>query len=103
MTEAAARLTNGAGDKSFLADMIGPELITAASDDGPSGIATYCQDGAQFRFGLTWILLLTHPLMSAIQLISVHIGRTTRRGLAANMALLTPLVMRTRLMRQFAL
>jgi len=67
-------------------DVFGPGLITGAADDDPSGIATYSQAGAQFRFGLLWALLLTTPLMIAVQLISARIGYITRRGLAANMA-----------------
>jgi len=65
--------------------MIGPGLITGASDDDPSGIATYSQAGAQFGYSLGWTLLLTYPLMCAIQMISAQIGRVTGRGLAGNM------------------
>jgi NRAMP (natural resistance-associated macrophage protein)-like metal ion transporter len=68
-----------------LADIIGPGLITGASDDDPSGIATYSQAGAQFGYSLGWTLLLTYPLMCAIQLISAQIGRVTGKGLAGNM------------------
>ena len=68
-----------------LRDVMGPGLITGASDDDPSGIATYSQAGAQFGYGLGWTLLLTYPLMCAIQLISAQIGRVTGRGLAGNM------------------
>lgn len=68
-----------------LADIMGPGLITGASDDDPSGIATYSQAGAQFGYSLGWTLLLTYPLMCAIQMISAQIGRVTGRGLAGNM------------------
>jgi NRAMP (natural resistance-associated macrophage protein)-like metal ion transporter len=64
---------------------LGPGLITGAADDDPSGIATYAQAGAQFGFALGWTLLLTWPLMVAIQAISARIGRTTGRGIAANL------------------
>ena len=66
-------------------DILGPGLITGASDDDPSGIATYSQAGAQYGYSLGWTLLLTYPLMWAIQLISAQIGRVTGRGLAGNM------------------
>src|SRR5665213_3031649 len=62
-------------DRPKLTDIIGPGLITGASDDDPSGIATYSQAGAQFGYTLGWTLLLTYPLMCAIQLISAQIGR----------------------------
>ena len=68
-----------------LRDIIGPGLITGASDDDPSGIATYSQAGAQFGYSLGWTLLLTYPLMCAIQLISAEVGRVTGHGLAGNM------------------
>ncbi|WP_349356910.1 NRAMP family divalent metal transporter [Sphingobium nicotianae] len=68
-----------------LFDQLGPGLVTGAADDDPSGIATYSQAGAQFGFSLLWTLLLTYPLMSAVQLVSAHIGRVTGQGLARNM------------------
>jgi NRAMP (natural resistance-associated macrophage protein)-like metal ion transporter len=63
---------------------LGPGLITGASDDDPSGIATYSQAGAQFGYGLLWTMLFSLPLMSAIQEISARIGRVTGRGIAGN-------------------
>jgi NRAMP (natural resistance-associated macrophage protein)-like metal ion transporter len=64
---------------------MGPGLITGASDDDPSGIATYSQAGAAFGFQLAWSLLLTLPLMCAIQEISARVGRVTGRGIAGNL------------------
>ena len=77
-------------DKSSVARQLGPGLITGAADDDPSGIATYSQSGAQFGYGLMWTMLLTYPLMSAVQLVSAHIGRVSGRGLAANMTQVLP-------------
>lgn len=71
-------------------EQLGPGWITGAADDDPSGIATYSQSGAQFGLGLSWTLVLTFPLMAAIQLVSAHIGRVTGRGLAYNMAAILP-------------
>jgi NRAMP (natural resistance-associated macrophage protein)-like metal ion transporter len=65
--------------------VLGPGLVTGASDDDPSGIATYSQAGAQFGFSITWTLLFTYPLMCAIQEISARIGRITGHGIAANL------------------
>jgi NRAMP (natural resistance-associated macrophage protein)-like metal ion transporter len=64
---------------------LGPGLVTGASDDDPSGIATYSQVGAQFGNGLLWTMLLSYPLMAAIQEICGRIGRVTGCGLAANL------------------
>jgi NRAMP (natural resistance-associated macrophage protein)-like metal ion transporter len=68
-----------------LLHLLGPGLITGASDDDPSGIATYSQAGAQFGYGLTWVMLFIWPLMAAIQEISARIGRVTGKGIAANL------------------
>ena len=73
-----------------LIEQLGPGLVTGAADDDPSGIATYSQSGAQFGYGLLWTMLLTYPLMSAIQLVSAEIGRVTGRGLARNMHRIMP-------------
>jgi NRAMP (natural resistance-associated macrophage protein)-like metal ion transporter len=63
---------------------LGPGLITGASDDDPSGIGTYSQAGAQLGYGIGWTMLLTFPLMAAIQEISGRVGRVTGRGIAGN-------------------
>ena len=70
--------------KSFL-KKLGPGLVTGASDDDPSGIATYSQVGAQLGYGFLWTMFLTYPLMAAIQEICARIGRVTGRGIAANL------------------
>ena len=64
--------------------LFGPGLITGASDDDPSGIATYSQVGAQFGYAMGWVMLFSYPLMAAIQEISARIGRVTGKGIAAN-------------------
>ena len=71
--------------KPRLLDVLGPGLITGASDDDPSGIATYAQTGAAFGYAASWTLVFTYPLMSAVQIISARLGRTTGRGLAGNL------------------
>ena len=76
--------------KPRLMRLLGPGLITGAADDDPSGIATYAQAGAQFGFQLSWTLVLTYPLMVAIQAVSARIGRTTGKGIAANIRLNYP-------------
>src|SRR5947208_7567726 len=63
---------------------LGPGLITGASDDDPSGIATYSQVGAQFGYGMLWTMLFTYPLMSVFQEICARIGRVTGCGIAGN-------------------
>jgi Mn2+/Fe2+ NRAMP family transporter len=65
-------------------DKLGPGLTTGASDDDPSGIATYSQTGAIYGFGLIWMSLFTFPLMSVVQEMCARIGMVTGQGLAAN-------------------
>src|SRR3954454_22569818 len=69
--------------KDFLKSL-GPGLITGASDDDPSGIGTYSQAGAQLGYGIGWTMLLTFPLMAAIQEISARVGRVTGHGISGN-------------------
>src|ERR1700759_462209 len=68
-----------------LLSKLGPGLVTGASDDDPRGIATYSQVGAQFGYPLLCTMLLSYPLMAAIQEICGRIGRVTGCGLAANL------------------
>jgi NRAMP (natural resistance-associated macrophage protein)-like metal ion transporter len=63
---------------------LGPGLTTGASDDDPSGIATYSQTGAQYGFQLIWLSLFTFPLMAIVQEMCARIGLVTGRGLAGN-------------------
>jgi NRAMP (natural resistance-associated macrophage protein)-like metal ion transporter len=63
---------------------LGPGLITGASDDDPSGIGTYSQAGAQLGYGIGWTMLLSFPLMAAIQEISARVGRVTGHGISGN-------------------
>src|SRR3954469_15259193 len=79
------RAPTGSAKKRGVLQILGPGLITGASDDDPSGIATYSQAGAQFGYGLGWVLLFTYPLMGCIQQISGRIGRVTGRGIAGNL------------------
>jgi NRAMP (natural resistance-associated macrophage protein)-like metal ion transporter len=67
--------------------ILGPGLTTGASDDDPSGIATYSQAGAQYGFGLIWLAGFTFPFMAVIQEMCARIGLVTGRGLAANIRL----------------
>ena len=80
---ARRRAARGRADKGLLA-RLGPGLITGASDDDPSGIATYSQAGAQFGYAMCWVMLFSFPLMAAIQEISARIGRVTGQGIAGN-------------------
>ncbi len=63
---------------------VGPGVITGASDDDPSGIATYSMAGASQGYSLLWTALLTFPLMAAIQEMCARIGVVTEKGLAGN-------------------
>lgn len=70
--------------------ILGPGLITGASDDDPSGIATYSQAGAQFGLATLWTALITFPLMAAIQGMCARIGLVTREGLTRTLRIHYP-------------
>jgi len=63
--------------------ILGPGLVTGASDDDPSGITTYSVAGASLGYGMLWMALATFPLMAAVQLVCARIGLVSGRGLAA--------------------
>jgi len=88
MPELAAKEVSAAvegGGWGRLWRLLGPGLITGASDDDPSGIATYSQVGAQYGYAMTWLMLFSYPLMAAIQEISARIGRVTGHGIAGTL------------------
>jgi Mn2+/Fe2+ NRAMP family transporter len=60
---------------------LGPGLVTGASDDDPSGIATYAQTGARYGLGMLWAALLTFPLMAGVQEICDRTALATGKGL----------------------
>ena len=65
--------------------ILGPGIVTGASDDDPSGIATYSQAGAQFGLQTLWTALITFPLMAAIQEMCARIGMVTDAGLTTTL------------------
>jgi NRAMP (natural resistance-associated macrophage protein)-like metal ion transporter len=81
------RENNRTGSVQWWLKLLGPGLVTGAADDDPSGIATYSQAGAQFGYGLLWIMPFSIPLMAAIQEISARCGRVTGCGIASNIRL----------------
>lgn len=68
-----------------LSRLIGAGLITGAADDDPSGIVTYSQAGAQFGYQFSWTMLVSLPLLAAVQQIAARVGRVTGRGVIANL------------------
>jgi NRAMP (natural resistance-associated macrophage protein)-like metal ion transporter len=79
-THAKQEAADDTGAGSYL-KTLGPGLVTGASDDDPSGIATYSQAGAQFRFAMLWSALLTLPLMAGVQEICDRTALTTGKSL----------------------
>lgn len=67
-----------------VAKVIGPGVLTGASDDDPSGIATYSDAGARFGLPFLWTTLFSIPFMIAIQEVCARLGRVTGKGLAGN-------------------
>src|SRR5664280_2613138 len=65
--------------------ILGPGLVTGASDDDPSGIATYSQAGSAYGLTTLWTSLITFPLMASIQEMCARIGLVTSHGLAGTL------------------
>jgi NRAMP (natural resistance-associated macrophage protein)-like metal ion transporter len=65
-----------------LLKILGPGLITGASDDDPSGIGTYAVAGASLGYSMLWLALVTFPLMASVQFICAKIGMVCGEGLA---------------------
>ena len=68
-----------------LIKILGPGLVTGASDDDPSGIATYSQAGAQFGYATLWTALFSFPMMAAVQGMCARIGLVTTSGLTVTL------------------
>lgn len=68
--------------KKSIFNAFGPGIVTGASDDDPSGIATYSQAGAKFGLGLLWMAIFQFPIIVAIQEMCARIGLITGKGLA---------------------
>lgn len=68
----------------------GPGLVTGASDDDPSGIATYSQAGAMFGLATLWTAVFTFPLMAALQEMCARIGLVTNKGLIGTIKMFYP-------------
>jgi NRAMP (natural resistance-associated macrophage protein)-like metal ion transporter len=80
----------GSGAIGFLRKA-GPGIITGASDDDPSGIATYAIAGASFGYGLLWVALITTPMMIVVQEMCARIAMVSGRGLASAMQRVMPM------------
>ncbi|HEV7523977.1 MAG TPA: Nramp family divalent metal transporter [Acidimicrobiia bacterium] len=78
----ASHRTSPSGWRAYM-HALGPGLITGASDDDPSGVATYAQAGAQFKYGLLWTSLMTFPLMAGVQEICDRTALATGESLGA--------------------
>jgi NRAMP (natural resistance-associated macrophage protein)-like metal ion transporter len=68
--------------KKSIWSILGPGIVTGASDNDPSGIATYSQAGAKFGYGLLWMSLVTFPMLLAVEEMCARIGLVSGKGLS---------------------
>jgi NRAMP (natural resistance-associated macrophage protein)-like metal ion transporter len=73
-----------------ISKIFGPGLITGASDDDPSGIATYSQAGSMFGLAALWTAVFTFPLMAALQEMCARIGLVSNKGLIGTIKMFYP-------------
>lgn len=88
MTAPSEKSATGKGFKAKwkrITKLIGPGLVTGASDDDPSGIATYSQAGAAYGLSTLWTSIVAFPLMAAIQQMCARIGIVTEQGLTGTL------------------
>lgn len=60
---------------------IGPELISAASDNDPTNVGTAAAVGAQTGYQLSWLALLVAPLLAVVLAIAGQVGTASRQDL----------------------
>lgn len=60
---------------------LGPGLITGGAGDDPAGIVTYTMVGATTGFSQLWLLLLSTPMMIAVQNTITRIALVTGKSL----------------------
>ncbi|MDE3111806.1 MAG: divalent metal cation transporter [Chloroflexota bacterium] len=61
--------------------VLGPGLVTGFADNDAGGITTYSLAGAQYGFGLMWVLLVTAIALTITQEVGARIGLATGQGL----------------------
>ena len=81
-TPNSIRSPKGPKPKKSFWSILGPGLVTGASDNDPSGIATYSQAGAKFGFGLLWMSIVTFPMLLAVEEMCARIGLVSGKGLS---------------------
>jgi Mn2+/Fe2+ NRAMP family transporter len=60
---------------------IGPELISAASDNDPTNVGTAVAVGAQTGYQLCWLALLAAPMLAIVLAIAAQLGAVARDDL----------------------
>ncbi|MBI5613335.1 Nramp family divalent metal transporter [Candidatus Gottesmanbacteria bacterium] len=58
-----------------------PGIISGGADNDPSGIVTYSLSGALFGYHQLWLLLLSTPMLIAVQAMCARLGYVTKKGL----------------------
>ena len=89
-TSSQDRREKGRGRFQRFFSVLGPGLVTGASDDDPSGIATYSMAGALLGTSLLWTAFVTWPLMASVQFTCAKIGMVTGRGIGSVLLLKFP-------------
>ena len=82
--EAGPDAENAAADgaKVKIFQVLGPGLLSGMAGNDASAVASYSLDGAQNGYGHLWLMLLSTPLLQAVQFASAKIGRVQQKGLA---------------------
>ena len=60
---------------------LGPGIVSGASDNDPTTVASLAVIGSTTVYGLGWLVLLIIPMLSVVQAISAQVGLVMRTGL----------------------
>jgi Mn2+/Fe2+ NRAMP family transporter len=60
---------------------IGPELVSAASDNDPTNVGTAVAVGARTGYQLAWLALLVAPMLAVVLAIAAQVGSAARGDL----------------------
>ncbi len=61
--------------------LLGPGFLSGMAGNDSSAVASYAIDGATAGYAHLWLIVLSTPLLLAVQVACGHMGRVTKKGL----------------------
>ena len=60
---------------------VGPGIVSGASDNDPTTVATLAVIGSTTVYGLSWLVILVIPMLAIVQAVSAQVGTISKAGL----------------------